>query len=104
MLAGIKTGGKQYIVRPEDKIKIEKLDKKEGEEVSFGEVLLVEKNKKIEIGTPNVKGAKVIGKVLEQGRGKKIDIFKFKSKTRYELRKGHRQSFTEVEIIKIETE
>lgn len=96
--AVIKTGGKQYIVTPGDKIKIEKLDAKEGKEVTFKEVLLLEKNKKLEIGNPLVKGAKVIGKVLSQGKGKKIIIFKYKPKTRYKVKKGHRQPFTEVEI------
>jgi len=104
MLAIIKTGGKQYLVKPGDKIKIEKIDKKEGSEITFKEVLLVEKNRKLEIGTPLVKNAKVIGKILSQGKGKKVIIFKYKAKTRYKKKAGHRQLFTEVEIIKIETE
>lgn len=104
MLAIIKTGGKQYIVKPDDKIRIEKIEKKEGDEVSFVEVLLVEKNKKVEIGTPLVKGAKVLGKVLKQGRDEKVSTVKYKSKVRYTVRKGHRQPFTEVKITKIETE
>lgn len=103
MLAIIKTGGKQYLVTPGTKIKVEKLDKKEGSEVAFNEVLLLEKNKKLEIGTPLVKGAKVIGKVLREGKGKKVIVFKFKAKKRYHLKKGHRQQFTEVEIEKIES-
>ena len=102
MLAIIKTGGKQYIVTPGTKIKIEKIEEKEGKEVTFKEVLLVEKNKKLEIGTPLVKGCKVIGKVLSQGKGKKVIILKYKPKTRYKVKKGHRQPFTEVEILKIE--
>src|SRR3989338_1215680 len=101
MLAVIKTGGKQYLVSPGKKIKIEKLDKKEGCEITFHEVLLLEKQKKLEIGTPFVKGAKVIGKVLRQGKGKKIIVFKYKPKKRYKVKKGHRQSYTEVEILKI---
>lgn len=104
MLAVIKTGGKQYLVEPGQKIKIEKIDAEEGKEIIFKEVLLLEKNKKTEIGTPLVKGAKIIGKVLQQGRAKKVIVFKYKSKTRYKVKKGHRQSFTEVEIKKIETE
>jgi len=103
MLAIIKTGGKQYLVSPGDKIKIEKIDKKEGKDIVFKEVLLVEKNRKVEIGSPLVKGAKVIGKVLKQGKGKKIIVFKYKPKKRYKKKKGHRQLFTEVEIVKIET-
>lgn len=103
MLAVIKTGGKQYLVSPGQKIKIEKIDKKEGKEIIFKEVLLLEKGRKIEIGTPLVKGAKVIGKILKQAKAKKIIVFKYKAKTRYKKKKGYRQSFTEVEITKIET-
>ena len=101
MLAVIKTGGKQYLVSPGQKIKIEKIDKKEGSEITFNEVLLLEKQKKLEIGTPFLKGVKVVGKVLGQGRGEKIIVFKYKPKKRYKVKKGHRQSFTEVEILKI---
>lgn len=103
MLAIIKTGGKQYKVAPGDKIKIEKIDKKEGSEIIFKEVLLVEKNRKLDIGTPFVKEAKVVGKILSQGKGKKVIVFKYKPKTRYKKKAGHRQLFTEVEITKIET-
>ena len=102
MIAVIKTGGKQYKVSLGDKIKIEKIVGKEGKEISFKEVLLVEKNKKLEIGTPLVKGAKVIGKILSQGKDKKIIIFKYKPKTRYKKKQGHRQLFTEVEITNID--
>jgi len=103
MLAVIKTGGKQYLVSPGDKIKIEKLSKKEGAEVALNDVLLLEKNKKIEIGTPLIKEAKVVGKILKQGKGKKVIIFKYKAKKRYKVKKGHRQPFTEVGILKIES-
>ena len=101
MLVVIKTGGKQYLVTPKQKIKIEKLDKKEGSEVTFNEVLLLEKGNKVEIGTPTVKGAKVTGKVLRQAKAKKVIIFKYKAKKRSKVKKGHRQLFTEVEITKI---
>lgn len=101
MLAVIKTGGKQYIVSPGDKIKIEKLKVEEGKEVEFSEVLLLEKDEKVELGDPTIKDAKVVGKVLEQGRDKKVIIFKYKAKKRYKVKKGHRQPFTEVEITKI---
>ncbi|KPJ54833.1 50S ribosomal protein L21 [Parcubacteria bacterium DG_72] len=114
MLAVIRTGGKQYKVSPGDKLKVEKLNKKtasakatavkEGEEVIFSQVLLVEKNKKLYVGTPLVKGAKVLAKVLSQGKGKKVIVFKYKPKTRYKKKQGHRQLFTEVEITKIEIE
>lgn len=102
MLAIIKTGGKQYLVKPGDKIKIEKIDKKEGSEITFKEVLLLEKGKKMELGNPLIKGAKVTGKVLSQGKGKKVIIFKYKPKTRYKVKKGHRQPFTEIEIKTID--
>ena len=103
MLAIIKTGGKQYIVIPGKKIRIEKLDKKEGDEVTFKEVLLLEKNKKVEIGEPLLKDVSVIGKVLKQGKGDKVIIFKYKAKKRYKVKRGHRQPFTEVEIKEIAT-
>lgn len=101
MLAVIKTGGKQYLISPGDKIKVEKLDGKEGKEINFSEVLLLEKNKKLEIGAPFVKGAKVGAKILKHGKGKKIIIFKYKPKKRYKRKIGHRQPFTEVEITGI---
>lgn len=101
-LAVIKTGGKQYLVKPGDKIKIEKIDKKEGEEIIFEEVLLVQKDgKDILIGTPTLNNFKVYGKVLQHGKGKKIIIFKYKPKKRYKKKQGHRQAFTLVEILKI---
>lgn len=102
MLAVIKTGGKQYLVKPGDKIKIEKI---EGDkEIIFKEVLLLEKSKKVEIGSPFVKGAKVEGKILSQGKADKVTMLRYKNKTRRKVKKGHRQLFTEVEITKIETE
>jgi large subunit ribosomal protein L21 len=102
MLAVIKTGGKQYLVSPGEKIKIEKIKKNVGEEVVFDQVLLIEKKDKVEIGTPFIKGAKVKGKVVKQGKGEKIIVFKYRPKKRYRKKQGHRQSFTEVEITKIE--
>lgn len=103
MLAVIKTGGKQYLVTPGQKIKIEKIDdKKEGAEIAFTDVLLLEKGNKLEIGTPKVEGVKVLGKVLKQGKADKVIIFKYKAKKRYQKKIGHRQFFTEVEITKIE--
>ncbi len=111
MLAVIKTGGKQYIVAPGQKLKIEKIEKKpasakatagkEDSEVIFDEVLLLEKGNKLEIGTPFIKGTKVIGKVLRQGKGKKVIVFKYQAKKREKTKKGHRQTFTEVEILEI---
>jgi len=104
MLAIIRTGGKQYVVSPGQKIKIEKLEGKNEKEVAFEEVLLAEKNKKVEIGAPLVKGAKVLAKIISQGKGKKIIAFKYKSKTRRKTKKGHRQPFILVEVEKISIE
>jgi large subunit ribosomal protein L21 len=104
MLAVIKTGGKQYLVSPKKKIRIEKLEKKEGAEISFSDVFLVEKNKTLEIGTPRVKGAKVTGIVLKQGKADKIVVATYKAKTRQKRKAGHRQPYTEVEIKEITLE
>lgn len=102
MFAIIKTGGKQYLVSPKDKIKIEKIDTEEEKEVVFDEVLLLGNDEKdIKIGDPFVKGAKVNAKVIKQDKAKKIIIFKYKPKKRYKNKKGHRQPYTEVEILKI---
>jgi len=101
MLAVIKTGGKQYLVSEKDKIKIEKVDVKEGKEITFNDVLLLKKGNKLEIGTPKVEGAKVIGKVLKQDKAKKVIVFKYKPKKRYKVKKGHRQPYTLVEITKL---
>ena len=100
-IAVIKTGGKQYIVSPKQKIKVEKLEGNEGDKIEFGEVLLFSNDKIIEIGKPLIKGAKVIAKILKQGRGDKIIVFKYKAKKRYQKKAGHRQFFTEVEISEI---
>ncbi|OHA64160.1 MAG: 50S ribosomal protein L21 [Candidatus Wildermuthbacteria bacterium RIFCSPHIGHO2_01_FULL_48_25] len=100
--AVIKTGGKQYIVTPGQKLKIEKLPQEDGKEVLFEEVLLVEGEKDLQLGTPFVKGVSVKGKVLRQGKRKKLVVFKFKNKSNEQKKKkGHRQLFTEVEITSI---
>jgi large subunit ribosomal protein L21 len=101
-LAVIKTGGKQYIVSPGQKIKIEKIEGEEGKEVIFNEVLLLEKENNVVIGNPLIEGAKVIGKILKQGKSKKVIVFRYKSKTRRKKKKGHRQPYTEIEVVKIE--
>ena len=103
MYAIIKTGGKQYVVEEGKVISIEKLDVEEGAEVTFDEVLLVSGDD-VKIGQPNVAGAKVTGKVLEQGKERKIRIFKYKAKSNYRRRQGHRQPCTTVKIEKIEAE
>lgn len=103
MFAVIKTGGKQYIVTPGQKLKVEKLEGEAGAELKFNEVLLVEKDdKKVEIGQPTVKNAVVNAKIIAQTKGPKVIAYKYKPKKRYHLKKGHRQQLTEVEITGIE--
>ena len=101
MLAVIKTGGKQYRVSPKDKLKIEKIATEEGAEVVFDNVLLIENGKDLTIGEPLIKGATVTAKVLKQAKADKVMTFKYKSKKRYKLKKGHRQQYTEVEIVDV---
>lgn len=103
MLAVIKTGGKQYIVEAGKKIKIEKLEGEVGQTITLSNVLLIDDGKDINIGQPEVKGAFVEAKILRQGRARKIIIFKFKPKKRERRKKGHRQSFTELEIVSVKT-
>lgn len=101
MFAVIQTGGKQYLVEPGTKLKIEKIPAEEGTAVSFEEVLLTSDDNTTSVGAPTVAGAKVEATVLRQARAKKIIVFKYHSKTRYRKKNGHRQPFTEVEIQKI---
>ncbi|MEK7536936.1 MAG: 50S ribosomal protein L21 [Patescibacteria group bacterium] len=100
-LAVIKTGGKQYIVSEGQKLKIEKLNQNEGDEFEFDKVLLFANGEEIKIGQPYIDGVKIKAKVLKQGRGEKKIVFRYKNKTRYKKKKGHRQPFTEVEILSI---
>ncbi len=97
-LAVIQTGGKQYLVSQGQKVKIEKLPQKEGDKVIFDKVLLTAHEGKMTIGQPFVEKARVEGKILKQGRGEKLIIFKYKPKKRYKVKKGHRQAYTEVLI------
>lgn len=97
--AVIKTGGKQYKVAEGDVLYVEKLESKDGQ-VTFDNVLLVA-NGSVKVGKPAVSGAKVLAKVLEEGKGEKKMVFRYKSKTRYKKKKGHRQLFTKVQITKI---
>lgn len=102
MFAVIKTGGKQYKVSEGDVLEIEKLDKKEGDEVIFDRVLLVE-DEEPDFGKPTVEDAKVKADVLEQGKGDKKIVYKYKPKKRQRKKQGHRQLFTKVEIKEIVT-
>lgn len=97
----IETGGKQYRVSEGQEVLVEKLEKGEGETVTFDKVLAVVKKGELVVGQPLVSGAKVTGKVVEHGKGEKILVFKYKAKSNYRRRQGHRQPFTKVVIEKI---
>ena len=100
MYAIIATGGKQYRVSEGDVLFIEKIDAEVDSTVSF-DVLLVENEGDVKVGTPVVEGVKVEGKVVAQTRGEKIVVFKYKAKKNYRRKQGHRQPYTKVEITKI---
>ena len=104
MYAVFRTGGKQYRASKGDRLKIERLHVEEGESVEFSEVLLVGEGSSVKVGSPLVPGSKVEAKVVAQGRGSKIMIVKFKRRKNYKRVKGHRQHFTEVEIVSITKE
>ena len=101
MYAIVQTGGHQYRVAPGDTIEVEKLDAEKGSDVELSEVLMVSNGDGVKIGTPFVKGAKVLARVIGQGRGEKIIVFKFKAKKRYRRKTGHRQSITTLAIKEI---
>lgn len=100
MLAVIATGGKQYLVKTGEEIKIEKLTAKEGEAVKFTEILLTanDDGTNVKMGKPFVEGAEITATVVKQGRAKKVRVEKFKCKVRYHKVYGHRQPFTAVKI------
>ena len=100
MYAIIATGGKQYRVSEGDVIYIEKIDAQVDSTVSF-DVMLVENEGEVKVGTPVVEGVKVEGTVVGQIRGEKIIVFKYKAKKNYRRKQGHRQPYTKVEITKI---
>mgnify|MGYP000872131821 CR=1 FL=1 len=101
MYAVIETGGKQYRVQEGDVVFVEKLDVAEGETVSFDKVLVLSNEGNLNAGKPYVEGAKVEGTVLEQGKAKKIIVFKYKAKKNERKKRGHRQPFTKVKVEKI---
>ena len=103
MFAVIKTGGKQYRVAAEDKLKVEKVPGEPGDIIQFGEVLVVGGDTPL-LGTPTVAGALVAGEVLEQGRGPKVIAFKKRRRKNSRRKRGHRQEFTRVRITEILTD
>ena len=101
MHAVIKSGGKQYRVKPGDTIKVEKLPAKEGADIKIKDVLLIADGESIKVGTPLVKGATVTATVKSHGRGPKIRIIKMKRRKQYRRHMGHRQDYTELAITDI---
>ncbi len=102
--AVIQTGGKQYRVQPGDVIDVEKLEQEVGARVDFPEVLLVDADGAVSVGTPTVDGARVTAEVADQFRGPKIIVYKYKAKTHYRRKNGHRQSYTRLRIRHILTD
>lgn len=100
MYAIIATGGKQYKVAEGDIIKVERLGVAAGETVTFNQVLAVN-NGEMKVGAPNVEGASVSASVIEEGKNKKVIVYKYKRKTGYHKKNGHRQIYTKVKIEKI---
>lgn len=104
----VRTGGKQYVATIGKKIKIEKLSNEAGlstpvgEEIALNDVLLIIEGDKVSVGTPVVAGASIKAKVLAQDKAEKVMIFKFKAKKREKKKRGHRQSYTEIEIVDIQ--
>lgn len=101
MYAVIVSGGKQYRVSEGDKLKLEKIEAETGASVDFDKVLLVVDGEKVNVGAPEVKGAKVTAEVVAHGRHKKVKILKFKRRKHHMKQMGHRQWFTEVKITGI---
>jgi len=103
-IAVIQTGGKQYIVKAGDVLKVEKIkNTKVGEILKFDNILLVAGDKDTQIGKPFVDGAIVEAKIEEEGRDKKITVLRYKSKTRYRKKKGHRQPYTKISIASVKS-
>jgi large subunit ribosomal protein L21 len=101
MYAVIKTGGKQYKVAAGEKIKVEQLPADIGSEITIDQVLAVGAGDSIKFGAPLVAGASVLVKVIAQGRHDKVRIFKMRRRKHYQKRMGHRQNFTEIQIVSI---
>lgn len=101
MFAVIKTGGKQYKVKKDDKLLVEKLDGAEGDVITLDQVLMVADGKTSKVGSPVIEGATVLATVVSQTRGPKITIFKKKRRQNYRRKKGHRQDLTFIQITEI---
>ena len=102
MYAVIETGGKQYRVSEGDVITVEKLNVEDGANVELDKVLILGEGNDIQVGTPYIDGAKIMGRVVENGKAKKVVIFKYKSKKDYRKKQGHRQPYTMIEILSLD--
>ena len=102
MYAIIRTGGKQYRVEPGDVVRFESLDGEVGSSVTLDDVLLVGEGDDVQVGAPRLDNAAVEGTVVEQGRDRKIRVFKHKRRKHYRRTRGHRQSFTAVKIERVQ--
>ena len=102
MYAVVATGGKQYKVQEGEILRVEKLAGDIGAEVAFDQVLMLSDGETVKIGQPVLEGVQVKGHILEQGKNKKILVFKYKRRKRYRRKQGHRQMFTAVKIDAIE--
>ena len=100
MYAVIETGGKQYRVQEGDVFSVEKLSVEAGDKVTLDKVLILNDDKTVKVGTPYVDGAKVETTVVENGKGEKVIIFKYKAKKDYRKKQGHRQPYT---MLKVES-
>ena len=101
MYAVISSGGKQYRVQEGDILRVEKISGKVGDAISFDKVLMFSDGETATVGTPLLEKAAVNGHIVEQGKAKKIIVFKYKRRKRYRRKQGHRQQFTAVKIDKI---
>ncbi len=99
----VRSGGKQYRVEPEQLIDVDSLPAEVGSTVEMTDILLIAVNGDVKVGRPVLEGARVIAEVVEQGRGPKIIVFKYKAKTRYRRRRGHRQGYTRLVVRQILT-
>jgi len=101
MYAVIKTGGKQYRVGEGDLLRVEKIKGEIGEVVKFEEILMIANGDRVEIGRPVLNDSKVVGEIVEQGKGKKVIVFKSKRRKGYSKKQGHRQQYTLLKIKEI---
>ncbi|MEK7628155.1 MAG: 50S ribosomal protein L21 [Patescibacteria group bacterium] len=97
-MAVIQTGGKQYLVKEGDVLTVEKVEGAAGKAISFDNVLLVDDGKVTKTGAPFVKGAKVSGEIVEAGRAQKVTVVRYRPKSRYFKKRGHRQPYTKIKV------